>query len=84
MARPFSFPDPKDRSVNEPSTIVSGDQILGLYNQENDEDRVRVNDTVKQWFKDTALSNNWSNVQFTGNQAFLTANVILKNETSQQ
>ena len=33
MARPFVFPDPNDRSPNNPSIIVSPTQVLGIYKQ---------------------------------------------------
>ena len=31
MARAFVFPDPKDRSYNEPGVIVDQPKVLGLY-----------------------------------------------------
>ena len=37
MARPYVFPDPDDRSKNEPCYIASSQQVLGLYNQDNEE-----------------------------------------------
>lgn len=78
MARPFLFPDPNDRSVNSPSIISESDQVLNLFNQENDEDRVKVNDTVKEWFKKEAKVNGWSDAAFHGNGCVLTANVVIE------
>ena len=75
----FRLPDPKDRSCNEPSTIASSTQVLGLYNQENPEDKKeRVVDSVKTWYKDIALQGGWHKASFTGGQCHLTANVKLE------
>lgn len=46
--RPFVFPDPNDRSPNDPSIIVSTEQILGIYNQDCNEEMQRVADKVKE------------------------------------
>lgn len=84
MSRPYLSPDPKDRSPNEPSIIISAAQILGLYNQDpnNKEKRTRVNDTVKDWYKKAMLEIGWSKVEFSGNQCFLTADVRLDDSSS--
>jgi hypothetical protein len=80
MARPFITPDPNDRSVNAPSLIVSAPQILGLFNQENpDEKKERVVDSVKDWYKSRMESEGWSTVMFHGNQVVLSVNVVLAN-----
>ena len=52
MSRPFVFPDPDDRSKNNPAVIVTSEQVIGLYNQynENGEEVQRVSGTVKDWF----------------------------------
>lgn len=74
----FRMPDPKDRSCNEPSIIASSVKVLGLYNQENPEDKKeRVVDSVKEWYKDQALDDGWHDASFTGNQCHLTANIKL-------
>ena len=80
MARKFVDPVPEDRSINAPTHIVSGNQVLGLYNQNNDKAnrRERVNDTVKSWFIQRMKSLGWSEVTFSGNQAILKANLELK------
>ena len=79
MARPFLPPSPKDRSVNEPSTIVSATQVLGLYNQENPADKKKiVVDKVKDWYIDYMENEQeWHKAEFHGNQWLLTANVEL-------
>lgn len=35
MSRLFVFPDPDDRSKNNPAIIVTSEQVIGLYNQYN-------------------------------------------------
>ncbi len=79
MARPFVAPDPGDRSPNEPTFIASSAQVLGLYNQENPDDkRAKVTDPVKQWYASEMTKQGWSNATFHGSQCMLEANVILK------
>lgn len=81
MARPFVAPDPKDRSVNEPSTIISSTQILGLHNQENPSDKKeRVVESVREWYEERMKEEGWDKVEFHGNQCVLQAEVQLKNK----
>lgn len=78
MARPFSAPDPKDRSVNEPSQIVSAAQVLGLYNQENrDSKKEKVVESVKDWYEQRMLQAGWEKVDFHGSQCVVTAHVSI-------
>lgn len=80
--RPYEFPDPNDRSVNEPSTIAERDAVLGLYNQANPGNSYQaVSDTVRQWFKEAAKKNGWTSVEFIDQKAVLTATVILQQPT---
>ncbi|MBD0845700.1 hypothetical protein IMY97_08045 [Pectobacterium versatile] len=67
----FQFPDPDDRSINNPSTIADSERVLNLYNQENDDDRERVTETVKTWFVEQALDHGWSDAEFHGNGCVL-------------
>lgn len=74
MARPFVFPDPDDRSKNNPAIIVSSEQVLGLYNQEHkdEEDMQKVTDKVQDWFVKEAKNNQgWDEARFAGNQCIL-------------
>ncbi len=65
MARPFVYPDPKDRSINEPTYVVSQVQVLGNFNQAHPDDtREKVTDPVKQWFKDEARKLGWKSAEF--------------------
>jgi hypothetical protein len=79
MARPFLFPDPKDRSINEPTLVVSQVQVIGNFNHAHPEDsREKVTDPVKAWFKEEALKAGWKNAEFHGSQCVLTAELVLK------
>lgn len=71
----FQFPDPDDRSINNPSTIADSDRVLNLYNQENGEDRERVTDSVKTWFTEQALANGWSDADFHGSGCVLSVDL---------
>lgn len=77
--RPFVFPDPNDRSINQPSVIVSQQQVLGLYNQNHPgEKREKVTDVVKNWFVDESANQNWSSATFHGNQCALAVDLEIK------
>ena len=73
MARPYIFPDPDDRSKNNPAVIVSSDQVIGLYNQLNkDGDEMqRVTSKVQEWFLEEAKRQGWDECKFAGNQCIL-------------
>lgn len=74
MSRPFVFPDPDDRSKNNPAVIVTSEQVIGLYNQYNKHgDEVqKVSSTVKDWFAKEATENQgWDEAKFIGNQCIL-------------
>ena len=75
MARPRVFPDPNDRSVNNPSIIVDSVDVLGYYNQQTGDDKERVVDSVKDWYKDEAKKQGWASAEFHGNQCVLTADI---------
>lgn len=77
MARPFVFPDVNDRSINSPSVIVSPQQVLGNFNQANQENRVQVTDTVKTWFVDEAKKQGWTDAVFHGNQCALSVKLTI-------
>lgn len=81
MARPFVFPDPRDRSPNEPTIALQQAHVLGNYNQTNPEDkREKVTEHVKEWFRNKALEVGWSSADFHGSVCVLTADVRLGNE----
>lgn len=78
MARPYVFPDPNDRSPNDPSIIVSTEQVLGIYNQDCNDDMQRVTSKVIDWFKNEATTYQWDKVEFVGNQCILSVNLELR------
>lgn len=53
MLRKYVFPDPNDRSKNDPCTIVDSKKVLGLYNQEHgdDEDMQKVTQKFRNGVK---------------------------------
>lgn len=79
MARPFVFPDPNDRSPNNPSIILSNEQVLGIYNQDcADGEMQRVTEKVKEWFVNEGKSYNWDEIEFIGNQCILSVKLDLR------
>ena len=76
MPRPFVFPDPNDRSKNDPNEIVTSKQVLGLFNQFHDEEEQmqRITDKVKEWFKQKAKDEGWDEADLSGGQCILKNN----------
>ena len=76
MLRPFVFPDPDDRSKNDPSIIVTSQQVIGIYNQYNSEgdEMQRVTDKVKEWFLAYSKEQGWDESTFASNQCILKNN----------
>lgn len=73
MSRPYVLPDPDDQSKNNPSTIANSDQVLGIYNKENPDDKMqKVTKKVQDWFCTTAKERGWDKAEFCGNQCILT------------
>ena len=73
MSRPYVLPDPDDQSKNKPSTIANSDQVLGIYNKENPDDKMqKVTKKVQDWFCTTAKERGWDKAEFCGNQCILT------------
>ncbi len=78
MGRPYEFPDPKDRSVNNPHVLIERDAILGLYNQANPSNTyANLAEAVRDWFEAEAKRAGWVSVQFVDQAAVLTANIAL-------
>lgn len=73
MSRLYVFPDPDDRSKNDPSIIVSSKKVLGIYNQEHEaeENMQKVTQKVQDWFKEKAEENGWDDIRFSGGQCIL-------------
>lgn len=72
MPRPYSFPDPNDRSPNNPSTILSSEQVLGLYKRGTGEKMEKVTEKVRNWIIDQAKAMGWDEGFFSGGQCVLT------------
>ena len=78
MARPFVFPNPNDRTPNDPTCIVSSAGVLGLYNQEsgNPDKMERVTAKVQDWFISYAKNvYKWHEAYFSGSQCILKVNI---------
>ena len=72
MARKYVFPDPDDRSKNDPSIIVSSKKVLGIYNQEHEEeDMQKVTQKVQEWFTARSKESGWDDIRFSGGQCIL-------------
>lgn len=75
MPGQYLFPDPNDRSKNEPCVIVSGKKVMGIYNQSNsNEEMQKVTDKVKDWFTKQAKEQGWDEASFAGSQCILKNN----------
>ena len=73
--RPRVFPDPKDRSKNDPAVMVSSKQVIGIYNQKTGEQAQYVTENVKTWFCSEAKTEGWDSAEFIGNQCLLKMNL---------
>lgn len=74
----FKMPDPRDCTVNKPAVLVEQEQVLDLFNAENEVPRRRVDERVKKFFIRKAQEAEWSKVEFHGNQCLLIANISLR------
>lgn len=77
MARPYEFPDPKDRSVNNPQVLVESSAMLGLYNQANPVQYGYVAQAVRSWFETEVRKAGWTFVSFVEPSAVLGVEVHL-------
>ena len=76
MAGQYVFPDPDDRSKNDPCIIVNNKRVLGIYNQAHpdEENMQKVTQKVQDWFRDESIANGWDEVSFSGGQCILKNN----------
>lgn len=78
MGRPYEFPDPRDRSVNNPHCLIEREVALGLYNQANSQNAYsNFAEGVRRWLEAEALNRGWTSVQFVDQAVVLTATVRL-------
>lgn len=71
VGRPFEFPDPDDRSPNEPIFTAQPNQVLGIYNRANKEKMQKVTKAVREWFEEEAKKQNWESIRFSGSECIL-------------
>jgi hypothetical protein len=73
MPGQYVFPDPDDRSKNDPCIIVENKRVLGIYNQAHpdEEDMQKVMPKVQTWFSEKATEKGWDNARFVGGQCIL-------------
>lgn len=73
MAGKYVFPDPNDRSKNDPCIIMENKKVLGIYNQSHpdEEDMQKVTEKVQDWIKKEANKIGWDEVKFAGGQCIL-------------
>jgi hypothetical protein len=62
--RPFVFPDPANVAPAQPAVICTAERVLDLYRQSTGVTRVRVVQSVKDWFTQAARENGWEGVTF--------------------
>ena len=73
MAGQYVFPDPDDRSNNDPCIVISNKKVLGIYNQGHpeEENMQKVSDKVQTWITEMAKSKGWDDIKFAGGQCIL-------------
>ena len=60
--RSFKFPDPGDRSANDPAILCPAERVLALYNQDSGDTAQRIAKKVKAWFAQRARELGWTHV----------------------
>lgn len=72
MAGQYIFPDPDDRSKNDPC-IISNKKVLGMYDQAHpgEEKMQKVTDKVQNRIKAAAAKKGWDDVKIAGGQCLL-------------
>lgn len=68
----YVFPDPNNRSKNDPCIIIETKMVLGLYNQAHDDEEMqKVTEKVQKWITEQAECNGWDEATFVGSQCIL-------------
>ncbi|NIZ19674.1 hypothetical protein [Entomospira culicis] len=60
----WQWPDPNNRSPNEPQIVMNREKILGLYVKKTGIEATNVTSTVKDAITEEAKSRGWDNVAF--------------------
>ena len=69
--RPYEWPDPKDRSPNNPQVIVEPEHILALYKKETGQTAQNVSASVRNQFEQDAKKYGWDEVNWVNNSCVL-------------
>jgi uncharacterized protein (DUF2235 family) len=72
MARRYEWPDPKDRSPNNPHTLLEREAVIDLYRQgTGNEDAKNLTEAIKEWFVGEAKERGWDDVTWADQTAVL-------------
>jgi hypothetical protein len=72
MARRYEWPDPKDRSPNNPHTLLEREAVIDLYRQgSGDESAKNLTDAIKNWFESEAKVRGWDDVTWADQSAVM-------------
>jgi hypothetical protein len=72
MARRYEWPDPKDRSPNQPETLLEREAVIDLYRQgTGDESAKYLTESIKRWFEEEAKKRGWDSVTWVNQKAVL-------------
>lgn len=72
MPRRYEWPDPKDRSPNNPHTLLEREAVLDLYRRAFPrEDVSYLTDKIKDWFVEAAKRRGWDDVIWADQAAVL-------------
>ena len=64
MAKRFKFPDPDNRTPNEPAVFCPVSRILSLYNEANGKEAARLSASVQAWFIAATQDAGWAGCVF--------------------
>lgn len=62
--RKYVFPVPGKCKLRDGAVHCSAERVIALYNQENGESRVRVTQTIQDWFSEEAQRSGWAGCCF--------------------
>ncbi|WP_201215266.1 hypothetical protein [Halochromatium roseum] len=71
MGRRYEWPDPKDRSPNQPHILLEREAVLDLYQKDTGDDAKNLTEKVRDWFEDNAKRRDWDDVTWADQTAVL-------------
>ena len=71
------FPDPGDRTINEPVVLVPPRKVLEMYNSSTGDNKTKVIEGVKEWYREEAKANGWLHATFYGGSCLLEVNLVV-------